>query len=161
MITIRNTQRRIDINKAALQRAAETMLKSLGYSNFDLGIWLTTNATIRQYNKTYRHKDKATDILSFPYHTDLKAGQKIVVKNPEDANIGDILISIEYVLKDAAKRWDRYFDDHMLVLLAHGIAHLLNYDHETDEDFAVMQKVEKKLLKAINFKDSKELPADH
>jgi probable rRNA maturation factor len=154
MITIRDTQRSIRVSKTALQKTAATMLASLGYADFDLGILLTTNATIRRYNKTYRDKDKATDILSFPYHESLKPGQKIVVKSPEDKNMGDIIISLEYVRKDAIIRWNRYFDDHMTVLLAHGIAHLLNYDHQTDAEFEVMQKVEKKLLKAVGFKDS-------
>jgi len=36
----------------------------------------------------------------------------------------------------------------MIILLAHGIAHLLNYDHINDNDFAVMQKIESKLIKA-------------
>lgn len=154
MITLRNTQHSISVDKTSLVRTAQAMLKSLGYGDFDMGIWLTTNTTIRRYNATYRSKDKATDILSFPYHESLKPGQKIVVKDPEDKNIGDIIISLEYVRKDAPKRWNRYFDDHMTVLLAHGIAHLLNYDHETDEEFATMQKVEKKLLKAVNFTEN-------
>ena len=149
MISIRNTQRTVKISSAKIKREAQAMLTALGYADFDLGIWITTNKTIRHYNKTYRSKDKPTDILSFPYHTTLKAGQKIVVKSPEDCNLGDLIISAEYVLKDAPVKWDRGFDEHMTVLLAHGIAHLLNYDHITDDEFAVMQKVETKLLKSL------------
>ena len=153
MICLRNTQRTVKISSAKIKREAQAMLTSLGYADFDIGIWFTTNKTIRWYNKTYRAKDKPTDILSFPYHTQLTAGQKIAVLNPEDKNLGDLIISAEYVLKDAPVKWERGFDEHMTVLLAHGIAHLLNYDHITDEDFAVMQKVEKKLLKAVGTAD--------
>jgi|LakMenEpi03Aug12_release.lakeMendotaPanAssembly.Ray.scaffolds.fasta_scaffold195524_2 probable rRNA maturation factor len=148
MITIRNTQRTMHIKATTLKKTAQAMLKYLGYADFDLGIWLTTNKTIRHYNKTFRGKDKPTDILSFPYHEQLKPGEKILVREPEDKNLGDIIISLEYVRKDAIERWQRDFDEHMIILLAHGIAHLLNYDHINDNDFAVMQKIESKLIKA-------------
>lgn len=149
MITIKNRQRRIAVNLKKIETEAASMLAALGYADFDLGILLTTNKTIHRYNKTYRHKDKPTDILSFPYHTELKPGQKIRVLSPEDKNMGDLIISLEYVKKDAPIRWNRSFDEQMTVLLAHGIVHLLGYDHETDEEFAVMQKIEKKALKGL------------
>lgn len=149
MISIKDTQRSIKVSKRQITQLAKTMLASLGYEGFDLGIWFTTNKTIHRYNKEYRSKDKPTDILSFPYHTELKPGEKIVVTDPEDKNLGDLIISLEYVQKDAPKTWGRTFDEHLTALLAHGISHLLGYDHITDEEFAVMQKVEKKLLRAV------------
>lgn len=149
MITINNRQRKIKVNLKKMEHHLSVMLQALGYPNFDVGVLLTTNVTIRRYNRDYRHKDKATDILSFPYHTQLKAGEKIKVSDVDDKNLGDMIISLEYVQKDAPKTWNRSFEEHLTHLLAHGLAHLLNYDHQTDEEFAVMQKVEKKLLKAI------------
>jgi len=146
MIAIRNTQRNIKINQKHIEQQAQAMLAALNYADFDLGIWFTTNKTIQHYNKTYRNKDKPTDILSFPFHPTLKPGQRIKITSPEDKNLGDLIISLEFVKKDAPIRWNRSFDEHLKILLAHGIAHLLGYDHETDEEFAIMQKVEKKLL---------------
>lgn len=148
MITIINKQRSISIDTKKLQSIAKAMLAVLGYDDFDLGIWLTTDKTIRRYNQEYRGKDKATDILSFPYHTELKAGDNIIVSAPEDRNMGDIIISLAYVERKASD-WGRSFEEHLIALLAHGIAHLLNYDHQTDEEFEVMQKVEKKLLGVV------------
>ena len=113
---------------SALKRALQKMLDSAGYPDFDLGVWLTTNATIRSYNKKYRKKDKPTDILSFSYHPKLKPGQKIVVSEPEDKNLGDLIISLEFAIADASN-WDRSFKEHLHALCAHGIAHLLGYDH--------------------------------
>jgi probable rRNA maturation factor len=149
MVSIRNTQRTVKINLKSLEQQAQKMLATLGYADFDLGIWITTNPTIRHYNKTYRNKDKPTDILSFPFHPTLKPGQKIKPKNPEDKNLGDLIISAQFVKKDAPIRWNRSFEEQLTVLLAHGIAHLLGYDHETDQEFAVMQKVEKKLIRLV------------
>lgn len=99
MILIRNTQKKININQKKLQQDAQKILDILGYNDFDLGIWLTTNTTIKKYNHNYRNKDKPTDILSFPYHSDLKAGDKISATTDEDRNLGDIIISPEYVKK--------------------------------------------------------------
>lgn len=143
MIIIKNTQRKIKVDQKALEQAVRSMLRVAGYEDFDIGIWLTTNATIRKFNKKFRKKDKATDILSFPYHTDLKPGQKVVVNSPEDKNLGDIIISLEFANSFAQK-------DNLTHLLAHGIAHLLGYTHETDDDFVKMQLFEKRLLHLEN-----------
>lgn len=148
MILIKNRQRRYPVDTKAISRTVRTVLEALGYETCDIGLWFTTNRTIAQYNKQYRHKSGPTDILSFPYHTALKAGEKIQVKSPDDANLGDILISMEFVQKN--KRWaDTPEKDRLPILLVHGICHLLGYDHENDQDYAIMHKEEQKLLELI------------
>lgn|SRR3990167_1555010 len=148
MILIKNRQRKIKVDEKQLELWGKACLDNLGYSNFDLGILLTTNPTIQKFNREYRKKDKPTDILSFPFHQ-LKPGQKINPQIESDKNLGDLIISLEYVKKDAPK-WNHSFNERMKVLLVHGICHLLGYDHEEDEDFKLMQKQEKKLLKVLN-----------
>ena len=148
MITIKNTQRKILIDVKQLKKDAQTILRILRYDDYDLGIWLTTNKTIRFYNKTYRHKDKATDILSFSYHPSLKAGERIKPKVEGDKNLGDLIISLEYVQHVAREmKVDVY--ERMRVLLVHGICHLIGYDHERDEDYRVMHRKELALLKHL------------
>lgn len=102
---------------------------------------------MHQFNKEYRNQDKSTDVLSFPYHH-LKAGQRIKVKDPEDQNLGDIIIAPEYVMHDLPK-WNTTFEKHMQRLLVHGICHLLGYDHIKDADYKIMRKKELFLLKKI------------
>lgn len=126
----------------------QIVLDDLGYDDFDLGIWFCSDAMIRSYNRDYRDKDKATDILSFPYHAELRAGERITVSSDEDKNIGDILIAPNYVRHDL-EHWDQDFDERLKVLLVHGICHLLGYDHILDEDYAVMSKEEKRILKLL------------
>ena len=111
MIKIINKQKKIKINEIELKKVILKMLTCLGYQKFDIGIFLTTNPTIKRYNKQYRSKDTATDILSFPYHTNFKPGKKIVIKTPEDKNLGDIIISLEYARR-AAPDWNRSFKKH-------------------------------------------------
>jgi probable rRNA maturation factor len=151
MITIYNRQRKILINTKHIQQTAQQMLNCIGYGDFDLGILFTTDATIKKYNATYRKKNNPTDILSFPYHPNLKPGQKINIITPDDKNLGDIIISLPYAQREAEKTWQRSFEKHLIALLAHGIAHLCGYNHETEQDFNMMQHFEKKLLRVSLF----------
>lgn len=148
MITIKNTQRKIKIDVNQLKRDAQAILDALNYSDFDLGIWLTSNAMIRKYNKEYRHKDKPTDVLSFPYHTELKAGKRIKVKSDDDKNLGDLILAPEYIQKDLPK-WETTFEKHLQRLLVHGICHLLGYDHIKESDYKIMHKKEMELLSKL------------
>ena len=148
MITIKNAQRTIKFDVKKFHQDAQTLLDVLKYSDFDLGILLTTNRTIRCYNREFRHKDKATDILSFSYHPQLKAGSRIKVKTSDDKNLGDLVISLESVREDA-KKWNVSFEERMRTLLVHGICHLLGYDHISDDDYKKMHRKELMLLKRL------------
>ncbi len=148
MIIIKNTQRKIKIDLKAIKKDAQTILDALDYSDYDLGIWLTSVKKMHELNQDYRHKDKATDILSFPYHPTLKAGERIKIRTDEDKNVGDVIICPEYV-HDDLPRWNQDFETRMKVLLVHGICHLLGYDHIKDEEYKVMKRKEEQLLKKI------------
>ena len=148
MIVIKNTQRKIVINTKQLKKDAQTILRILHYDDFDLGILLTNNSTIQKYNREYRHKDKPTDVLSFSYHPTLKAGKRIKPKTEEDYNLGDLVISAEYVLHDNlfAKLT---LQQRLQRLLVHGVCHLLGYDHIVDQDWRKMRAKEGFLLKKL------------
>jgi len=148
MIHIKNSQRKIAINADQLKTDLQIILDALNYSDFDISVLITTNKTIREYNRDYRQKDKATDILSFPYHPELLAGKRIKVKHEEDKNLGDLIISAEYVTKDA-KELNVTFEARMKKLLVHGVCHLLGYDHIIDADWRRMRAKEGFLLKKI------------
>lgn len=148
MIKIKNTQRSVRLDIEKIKSHAQAILDELNYSDFDLGIWFTSNKTIRAYNKQYRDKDKATDVLSFAFHDKLKAGERIKVISEDDKNLGDLILAPQYI-KDDLPRWNDTFEHHMQRLLVHGICHLLGYDHITDEDYKVMKRKEALLLKKI------------
>lgn len=148
MITLKNRQRKIKINNKQFKDDAQKILDLLDYSDFDLGILITTNKTIQKYNKTYRHQDKPTDILSFSYHPDARPGKKIITAAEEDNNLGDLIISAEYVKKQLEGA-DSALNERMRVLLVHGICHLLGYEHETDAQYEQMYKVEREILEKL------------
>ncbi len=149
MITIKTSLKNHDLNLKEIEQQASFILKELGYADFDLGIWLTTNKTIRTYNKEYRKKDKATDILSFPYHEGLKAGQKIDVCCEEDKNVGDIIISVEFV-RYLLPLYETTLQKRIGILLIHGICHLLGYTHYDDENDEKMSKIERSIAAKLN-----------
>lgn len=54
---------------------------------------------------------------------------------------------------EEAKAQDKTFDDHLAHLVAHGVLHLLGYDHETDEQADEMEALERAILKRFNIED--------
>lgn len=145
MITITNTQETFTIDEQEMTAQLDAMRRALDYDGFAIGVLVCDEKTIQLYNKQYRQKDSPTDILSFPYHTELKPGEQITPNDDDDKNLGDIILC-PAVIDRKRVEWDNDFPAQLTMLLAHGIAHLLNYRHETDEEFATMQVVEKKLL---------------
>ncbi len=148
MINIKSRLKNNNFDIENYKIKAQKALDALGYGDFDLGILLTTNTTIKKYNALYRNKDKATDVLSFPFHH-IPAGTKIKPHSDDDKNIGDMIISIQYV-QAAAKKLGTTFEQRMNRMLIHSICHLLGYDHIQDDEFAVMIKKEKALARSIN-----------
>lgn len=149
MITIKNTQRAIRINEKKLQSMIHKILNNVGYPNYDIGVWITTNRSIQKYNNKYRAKNKPTDILSFSYHPALKPEQTITIKTPDDANLGDLIISAEYV-KHAAEHFEISFEQHLYTIVIHGICHLLGHTHESDAAHKKMAALEATLATLIS-----------
>jgi probable rRNA maturation factor len=150
MITIANKQDKVKLSVARLKKDAQYVLGLLDYADYDLGIWLIDNELMQQYNKQYRNKDVPTDVLSFPYHQ-LKPGERIKPETEDDKNIGDLLMSLEYV--EAQQHEDFYA--RIQKLLVHGVCHLLGHDHDSEETDAVMQDQEAFLLEKLQNQEVK------
>lgn len=102
----------------------------------EISIALVNDADIRQLNKTYRHKDKPTNVLSFP-----NDGPALI--------LGDIVIARETVQREA-KAAQLSLQDHLTHMLVHGFLHLQGYDHENDPDAVIMEALEIKALALLN-----------
>lgn len=149
MIFITNEQDAISVDIEQLKHDAQHILDELAYHDFDLSIVLVSDDRMHAMNKQFREKDKATDILSFPFYPNLKAGERIHADSDDDKNLGDIIIAPHYV-QDTLEQWNQSFEMRMRILLVHGICHLLGYDHIQDDDYEVMKKEEERLLKTLN-----------
>ena len=129
------------MNSVQFERDAQKVLTLMGYEDFDLGILLTDNQAIQCFNYDFRSNDDASDILSFPFHTDLQAGEKIIAETEDDKNVGDLIISLEYI-KELCEQENKTINEHLRTLLCHGICHLLGYDHYTESTDIVMKEKE-------------------
>ena len=133
----------IDIEKPLnnkLNKVVSTILDQEKMSNCVINLRLLNDKEMKKLNMQFRQKDKTTNVLTFP-------NDDISVKQTK--NIGDIAISVEYV-KAEAKKEGKTFDDHIIHMLAHGVYHILGYDHENNENAVIMENKEIQTLKKIN-----------
>lgn len=68
-ISLRNSQSTLEVDLKLVYQQLHFLLKAIGKDDHDVSLWLTTNEIIQDYNQQYRGVNKATDILSFPFHT--------------------------------------------------------------------------------------------
>lgn len=103
----------------------ETRRELPGLTRLEISLVLCDNAEIQELNAEYREKDKPTDVLSFPA---FEYDEEIY----PSASLGDIVISTETALAQA-EEYNHSLEREICFLLAHGMLHLLGYDHEIDE----------------------------
>lgn len=111
----------------------------------ELTVTLTDDASIRLLNRDYRHKDKPTNVLSFPMWESLLD----IPANSGPQPLGDIIIAFETTQKEA-KEQGKPLPDHFTHMLVHGFLHLLGYDHIIDSDAETMEGLEIKILKKMH-----------
>ena len=119
-----------------LKKITAAILKALERSQAELSIALVGDKEMRPLNAKYRKKNKTTDVLSF--RADNPATAKRVL-------LGDVIISVEQARRQAKER-NHSLKREMVILLIHGILHLLGYDHERSRRQAkIMADLEVKL----------------
>jgi probable rRNA maturation factor len=107
------------ISKSALTRFLNRARKAVGVAG-EVEVLLTSDAELKRLNKTFRGKNKATDILSFPTPPEIA-----------EEHAGDLAISLETAARQAAEH-GHTLPDELKILLLHGLLHLDGEDHETD-----------------------------
>lgn len=118
----------------------------------ELMISLVSDNQIRTINHQFRNKNKATDILSFPFLDEnliKEKGLEKTINNKSDLILGDIILSLETTRKEAAQN-NKKLLDHISHLLLHSILHLIGYNHENDSEAKKMEELEIKILKKLN-----------
>lgn len=114
---------------------------------FTLTIRIVDEAEARQFNREYRDKDYATNVLSFP--TELPEGLPQDIRSYE---LGDLLICAPVVSRQASEQ-KRRDTDHWAHLVIHGVLHLLGHDHEQAQEAAVMESLEIEILAKLGISD--------
>ena len=123
-----------------LDLMADHILVDQKKDGLTVNLKFVSSKEMKKLNKDFRDKNVDTNVLSFPASDDV---QKI------SGELGDIAMSIPYI-KTESQNLNRDEEDHMMHLLAHGILHLLNFDHKENFDANIMEAQEIKYLE--NFK---------
>jgi len=105
-----------------------------------LTLMLSNNKNIKKLNRSFRKKNKATDILSFPF----EKNSKII----NGTYIGDIIISYNFINKPKSQKL-KYFKEKLIKMFIHGFLHLVGFDHVKDKDFKKMEKEEQQIYKSV------------
>ena len=112
----------------------------------EVSLVFTDDAEQRVLNRDYRHKDSATNVLSFPNMDD------DLVPAGEPRLLGDVVLARETVAREAAEQ-GKSLADHTTHLLVHGVLHLLGHDHQDAEEAAAMEALERRILAGLGIAD--------
>ncbi len=113
----------LPISRATLTRFLNRARAAVGLVG-NVDVLLTSDAELKRLNRTFRGKNKSTDVLSFP--ADAIPGLPEIHQHA-----GDLAISLETAARQAAS-FGHPLETELRILLLHGLLHLAGLDHETD-----------------------------
>jgi probable rRNA maturation factor len=129
---------------ALAEIAAAAVLEHERAGERDIAILLTDDARVAALNAAFRGKDGPTNVLSFPAAAgvgELGAGE-----------LGDIALALGVCAREAAEQ-GKSLAHHLQHLTAHGVLHLLGYDHESDAEAEAMEAKERAILAGLGVAD--------
>lgn len=109
--------------------------------NAEITIRIVDEQESQQLNNTYRHKDKPTNVLSFPFESPIEI---------EVPLLGDLIIC-KQVVEAEAKEQHKSLTSHWAHMIVHGCLHLLGYDHILDEEAEEMENIEIDIMQQLGF----------
>ena len=138
-----STQGKVPVrpSRRTVATAARALLAELGLERAELSIVLCDDDTIHELNRTYRKKDRATDVLAFA----LREGEGAEFAGDM---LGDVVISLDTAQRQADEHGHSITTE-VYVLLAHGLLHLLGWDHRNDAEDRRMKREVTRLVGKI------------
>ncbi len=125
--------------------------EDIDFLSFDkpitVNLSLSNDAEVHTLNKQFRNMDKPTNVLSFA-NIDDEAFEETIT-TADEIELGDIIIALETMEREA-KEQNISFHDHYCHLLAHGLLHLLGFDHQDDDEAEYMESFEVDILSNLN-----------
>ncbi len=104
-----------------------------------LTVRIVNEQEISELNRRYRGQNKPTNVLSFPFEA---------VAEVDYSYLGDIIICSAVVKKESHQQ-DKSIQSHFAHIVIHGTLHLCGFDHQTDDEAAVMEEAERTILTKI------------
>lgn len=119
------------------------VLAEHGIEQAELTIRTVDSSESQMLNATYRGKDKPTNVLSFPFESDIPLPVPL---------LGDLVICVPVMTQEAQEQ-GKSLDEHWAHLIVHGTLHLLGYDHIEDNEATEMERLEIKILSLFHIAD--------
>lgn len=113
----------------------------------EVSILLLDNKHIRELNHLYRGQNRSTDVLAFAMN-ELGENEPEYDSSAEGNVLGDIVISLEQALRQS-QDYGHSLEREVGFLVAHGMLHLLGFDHDSDAGEKVMREWQEKILQSV------------
>ena len=122
----------------------------LAWRALELSIVLADDATVHELNRTFRGKDRPTNVLSFA--NEEAAEELKLAPADQPCLLGDVVLARGVTLDEALQQ-GKTVQDHLVHLVVHGVLHLLGYDHEEDSEAKTMEALERSILSELGIAD--------
>ena len=132
-----------DATRTVRAAARAALLAADAPADAELSVVLSDDARVRDLNRTYRRKDKPTNVLSFP------AG---AVRPDGVTLLGDVVLAFETCASEA-KAQGKTLRAHLAHLVVHGVLHLLGHDHLRARQAERMEALERAVLARLGIAD--------
>ena len=121
-IRVHNRQRTVTMDTVVVKKRVLQIMAYLGCSAQDLSVVFGSDRLLQDLNRTYRRKDRPTNVLAFP-QSPTYAGE------PASTMLGDVIVALPTAAREAHDL-QQSLEERVVYLLLHGLLHLLGYDHE-------------------------------
>ena len=125
----------------------DSCLNGEKYEQVFFDIVFMNNEEIHKINKEYRKKDAPTDVITFAMYADSPAEERYIFDG--EVHLGEIMVSLDKI-EEQAKENNVSFEEELHYIIAHGVLHLLGFDHQTEPEYNFMVDFQNKAKAAIN-----------
>ncbi len=141
-LTIISKQKTVELDRKTIRSLVKALLSEHDARGADLTVTFADDEYVHGLNREYRGIDKPTDVLSFVMSDGGDARDE-----GEELVLGDVVISVDRAAVQS-RRFRRTIDREILKLVAHGVLHLLGYDHPNEKRIAEMRRIENRHVRA-------------
>jgi probable rRNA maturation factor len=130
-----------------LRGVAEQALVALGVgNNTELGLFIATGERVKQLNRDYLGRDEPTDVLAFSSSEEATSDLPSFVQPPDGVlHLGEVIISYPQAVRQA-EEYKHPVKREILILIIHGVLHLLGYEHDSPERELKMKAREEEVM---------------
>ncbi len=125
----------------------DSCLANEKYEAVFFDIVLMNNEEIHSVNRDYRKKDSPTDVITFAMFADSPVTERYIFDG--EVHLGEIMVSLDKI-EEQAKENNVSFEEELHYIIAHGVLHLLGFDHQTEPEYNFMVKMQNEAKVVVN-----------